>query len=217
MSQRRSIAIIGLGRFGSSMGRALTAMGDEVLGIDIRPDCVSSLAADIDSVVQLDATDPLALAECGLPDFETVVVCIGDDIESSLLTCMAARDCGCKSLWVKVQSVMHRRILEHMGVDHLIAPESDAGRELAQRLHNPSLVNQMILEEDLLIAQLLVPEVLFEAPFSKLSLDAALTAMGVLRNSSWLSLEAEGECFQSGDSLLLHGPRSLLRTFSSVS
>ena len=56
-SKEKEFAIIGLGRFGSSLARRLEALGHTVLGIDIDPHQVKDIADEITEAVILDATD----------------------------------------------------------------------------------------------------------------------------------------------------------------
>ena len=86
VAQANSVAVIGLGRFGRSLALELMANGTEVLGIDASEEIVQSLNAQLTHVVQADTTKEEVLRQLSVPDFDRVVVAIGSDVQSSILT-----------------------------------------------------------------------------------------------------------------------------------
>jgi len=82
MSQKpRNIVIIGLGSFGLALARELTRMGDRVLGIDIDAKPIQSICDELDSALQADASDIKALKQCGLENYDSTVISIGEDLK----------------------------------------------------------------------------------------------------------------------------------------
>ena len=92
---RDEFAVIGLGRFGSSLARTLVSRGASVLGIDRSPEPVQELADELTQTVVLDATNETALREVDITAFGTVIVAIGSNFEANLLTTVALRELGC--------------------------------------------------------------------------------------------------------------------------
>ena len=91
----KQIAVLGLGRFGSSVARSLTKMDAEVLGVDNDAEKVAEMVHDITHVVQADVLDPDALDSIGLRNFDAVVLSI-KDVETSCLATMALKDQGAR-------------------------------------------------------------------------------------------------------------------------
>ena len=87
-------AVIGLGRFGSSLALTLVAEGYTVLGIDRDRVLVQRLADELTQTVSLDATDENALHAVDITAFDTVVVAIGADFESNLMATAAVEEPG---------------------------------------------------------------------------------------------------------------------------
>lgn len=56
----RSILVVGLGRFGSSVATTLDSMGQDVLAVDKDPELVNRWSAQVPTV-QADMTDDLSL------------------------------------------------------------------------------------------------------------------------------------------------------------
>lgn len=133
----RNVAIIGLGTFGGSVALELTRMGDKVLGIDTNEKLVLRLSDELENTVQADGTDPKALGECGIANYDAVVISIGENIEASILSAMNTLDLGCKNIWVKAQNETQAKILRAIGIKNIVLPEQSYGNYVAQIIHNP--------------------------------------------------------------------------------
>ena len=101
--QANTIAVIGLGRFGTALAKELMETGREVLGIDNDERLVQNLSVELTRAVTADCTNRDVLEELGLANFDRVVVAIGSDIESSILTASLLIEIGVKEVWAKLQ------------------------------------------------------------------------------------------------------------------
>jgi trk system potassium uptake protein TrkA len=131
IAEADSVAVIGLGRFGSSLALELMASGTEVLGIDVDEELVQSLNGQLTQVVRADSTREEVLRQLAVDEFDRVVVAIGDDVQASILTASILLQLKVPVIWAKAVSEQHGRILEQLGVHHVIYPEKDMGRKVA--------------------------------------------------------------------------------------
>jgi trk system potassium uptake protein TrkA len=156
----RQFAVIGLGRFGRSVCETLHQSGHEVLGVDQDEKLVAeALAAKVVSnAIALDSTDVNALREAGIFEFETVIVAIGNYLKESIVTSLNLKEGGVKYVVAKVSSDTHENILKRLGVDLIVFPEQEAGRDLAYRLTKPSIVDRFELDPEHSIVEMIVPE-----------------------------------------------------------
>lgn len=150
------IAVIGLGRFGSSLAHTLVEMGHEVLGIDADERLVAVHKDSLTHVVQADTTDERALREIGLGEIHSVVVCIGTDVEASVLTAVGLVDLGVPNLWAKAITEAHAKILERVGIHHVVRPEAQMGARVAHMLSG-AVLEYLALDDDFVIAETVVP------------------------------------------------------------
>ena len=125
-----TIVVIGLGRFGSSVARALTEMGHEVMGVDASDDLVQDHVGTLTHVVAADTTNVKVLQQLGMADFSHAVVGIGD-VEASILTASELVTLGLPNIWAKATTAAHGRILERVGAHHVVYPEGDMGVRVA--------------------------------------------------------------------------------------
>jgi trk system potassium uptake protein TrkA len=152
-----NVAVIGLGRFGSSLALELVRCGHQVLGIDNDDKIVQSLAGELTHVVTANTTDEDTLKELGLADLDCAVVAIGADLEASILTTSLLLQLGVKQLWVKANSTAHGRILEQIGAHHVIFPEYEMGRRVAHMVTGESL-DYVQIDEDFVMVKSICPE-----------------------------------------------------------
>jgi trk system potassium uptake protein TrkA len=129
--RRDAVAVIGLGRFGRAVARALVEADTEVLGVDASPDVVQALAGTLTHTVRADSTKEDALRQLGVQDFDRAVVAIGSNLEASILTASLLVSFGIRHVWAKAISEEHGRILAQLGVHHVVLPEHDMGRRVA--------------------------------------------------------------------------------------
>ena len=111
IAEADSVAVIGLGRFGTSLALELMAGGTEVLGIDADEETVQSLNGELTQVVRADSTKVEALRQLAVDEFDRVVVAIGSDLEASILTCSVLLGMKTPVIWAKAVTAQHGLIL----------------------------------------------------------------------------------------------------------
>ncbi|MCD9622469.1 potassium channel family protein [Rhabdothermincola salaria] len=125
------VLVIGLGRFGASLATSLMGLGYEVLGVDTSPALVQRYSGLLTQTVEADSTDADVLRQLGAGEFPIAVVGIGTGIEASVLTVAALGDLGVPDIWAKAITEPHARILERVGVHHVVFPEAEMGERVA--------------------------------------------------------------------------------------
>ncbi len=156
----KQFAVIGLGRFGRSVCSTLHKLGYEVLGTDIDEKNVSQVLTDqiAAHALQLDSTDPIALKEAGIFEFDTVIVAIGNYIQESIITTLNVKEAGVAHVVAKASTEVHCKLLTRVGADHVVFPEYEAGSALARALTKPSILDRFDLDPDHSIVEIIVPD-----------------------------------------------------------
>jgi trk system potassium uptake protein len=156
----RQFAVIGLGRFGRAVCSSLHHLGYEVLGVDSDEKRVSQALSDqlAAHTLQLDSTQPLALKEAGIFEFDTVIVAIGNYVEESVITTLNLKEGGVPHVVAKASSEIHEKLLRKVGADHVVFPEHETGCALARLLTKPSILDRFELDPDHSIVEVVVPE-----------------------------------------------------------
>ncbi|HJX34780.1 MAG TPA: TrkA family potassium uptake protein [Desulfatiglandales bacterium] len=153
----KQFAVIGVGNFGKYLAVSLYKKGHEVLVIDKVPHLVNSLRDQVSQAIVADATDRKAMESLGLKDMDTVIVCIGSVLGDSILTTLNMKDIGVKNILAKAITEDHGRILLKVGANEIFFPEKDLAFTIAERLHNPNMLDYMPFMEGYGIIELAPP------------------------------------------------------------
>jgi trk system potassium uptake protein len=181
----KQFAVIGLGRFGRAVCQTLHEQGYEVLGTDIDEKLVADALNSKIAVhtLQLDSTEPSALAEAGIFEFDTVIVAIGNFLQESIITTLNLKEGGVSKVVSKASTEVHGKLLKRVGADLVVFPEFEAGCTLARSLTKPSILDRFDLDPEHSIVELLVPEEFHDRTLAELE----------LRNKYGLNVLAVGE------------------------
>ena len=160
IEENQQFAVVGLGRFGRSVSSTLHKLGYQVLATDIDEKLVSQALTEniAGHALQLDSTEPLALKEAGIFEFDTVIVAIGNYIQESIITTLNVKEGGVPNVVAKASSEVHCKLLKRVGADRVVFPEFEAGCALARTLTKPSILERFELDPDNSIVELMVPE-----------------------------------------------------------
>ncbi|GMX60609.1 MULTISPECIES: potassium channel family protein [Paenibacillus] len=150
---KKQFAVIGMGRFGSSVAKTLSNLGFEVLAIDSSEQRTQEVSNIVTHVVQADSTDEEALRALGLRNFDVVIVAIGQDIQASILTTIIVKEIGVPKVVVKAQNELHGKVLAKVGADKVIYPERDMGVRVAHHLISSNIIDYIELSEDYSIVE----------------------------------------------------------------
>ncbi len=152
--------VIGIGRFGRSVARTLYENNKTVLAIDMNEEIIQKIIDEeiVAEAIVMDTTDENALkkvADCN--DFGTAFVCMGTDIQSSILTTMSLKELGIRRVICKARTDRQGEILKRIGADLVVYPEREMGESLAKKIINPYITEHFRFSEKFSIFE-------FEAP-----------------------------------------------------
>jgi trk system potassium uptake protein len=212
-----SVVVIGLGRFGSAVARALVAAGHEVLAIDADEETVQALAAELPHVVKADSTDLQALKQLSVTDFSHAVVSIGANLEASVLTVLLLSQMGVNDIWAKANSPQHGRIAERVGAHHVIYPEADMGERVAH-LISGRMIDYIELEDGFAIAKIHAPPMTFDKTLGESIVREkfGVTVVGVKRPNEDFQHATPDTRVRKGDLLIVSGATKLVEKFAGT-
>ncbi len=156
MLHHRSViefGIIGLGRFGYALTKTLAAAGKEILAIDTIESRVKQVRSVTESALVVGALDKETLEDSGIQNCETVIVCVGDSIDVSVLTTLNIISMGIPRVIARAMSYEQGLILEKIGAE-VIYPENDMAVRLANKLINSSIMETIELRGEIAITEL---------------------------------------------------------------
>ena len=215
---KQQYAVIGLGRFGTSVARRLHEAGQEVLGIDVSEERIDEAQLYVTHAVIADSTDEKALTSIGIRNFDCVIVAIGNDIQSSILTVMILKDLGVKKVIAKALSKLHGKVLDRIGADWIIYPERDMGERVANQLLSPNMLNYIELSKEYNIEEIMIPEKMAEKSLKELNIRAKynVSAIAVFREGDVIISPSPDEIIHKGDLLVMIGNKEDLAEFANI-
>ena len=154
----KSFLVIGMGRFGTAVAQELTALGQEVLALDENAEDVQRVAENVTEVMQGDAQDEAVLRAIGVRNFDCCVVAVGSDLEASILITVMLKELGAQYIVAKASSAVHAKVLDRVGADRVVFPESDMGRKLAQRITHTNVVDFIGVSDEYSILEIHAPK-----------------------------------------------------------
>ena len=152
-----SVLLIGMGKFGRTLGEKLLGMGDEVMIVDRNEDAINSLASKYTNALIANCMNEENLAAMDIPSFDVCVVAIGDDFQSSLEITSILKDLGAKKIISRATTEIQRKLLLRMGADEVIYPDMDIAEKLAVRLNSRNVINYIDIDADYSIFEISVP------------------------------------------------------------
>lgn len=150
----KQFAVIGCGRFGSSVARTLYGLGFDVLAIDSNEDTIQNIADTVTHAVQADATDENSIKSLGMGNFDVAIITIGSNIQSSIMATLIAKELGVKYVVAKAQNELHAKVLYKIGADRIVFPERDMGVRLAHNLVSSNILDYIELAPDYSIVEI---------------------------------------------------------------
>lgn len=150
--------IIGLGNFGASLAEKLTAMGNEVIGVDVNMSKVEAMKDKITHAVNLDSTDVTAISNLPLKDTDIVIVGIGEDKGANIMATALMKQLHVKRLISRAISPLQEMVLQAMGVDEIIHPEEETAERWSKKLNLQGVVDSFEVNRDYSIIETAVPD-----------------------------------------------------------
>lgn len=154
----KSIAVIGLGKFGFYIAKSLAKLNIRVIAVDSDEDKVQEISQYVENAFILNSTNKIALEEVGIYNLDTVIVSIGENIEASILTVMALKDLNNKNIIAKAINPTHGEILSKIGAFKVMYPEEISGKILVKQLLENIRIEELSICNNLKILKVLIDD-----------------------------------------------------------
>ena len=211
-----SYGIIGLGRFGAALAHELANSGADLVVLDRDEEKIREMREYTENAFIVKNLDKKTLEESGIHHCNIVILCIGEQLDVSILTTLNLVSLVIPRVIAKAASAQHGEILEKLGAE-IVYPERDIAVRLARRLEASHVLDYIQLSEKLNISKLVVPA----AAVGKTVMDVNFRGkFGVniiaIENSKTLHESVRPDyVFESGDILFVSGTRDGLNKLSS--
>ena len=152
-----SFGVIGLGRFGLALVECLSKAEKEGIAVDRDETRVKDARGFTDFALVVESYDQEALEEIGIQNCDTVVICISDRIDTSILITMTVLNMKVPHVVTKAASLMHGEVLKRLGAQ-VVFPERDMAVRLGKGLVYHSFLDSVALEGDVEIRKIQITD-----------------------------------------------------------
>jgi trk system potassium uptake protein TrkA len=156
--KKKQFAIIGLGTFGYNVAVELVKKNMQVLAIDNDSEVVNRISRFVTQALVADATDEKAMEDACVADCDSVVISIGGNIETSILSTLIVKELGVKNVIVKSSSCWHSKVAAKLGVDTVVYPEFEMAKKLVDNIAMPNVLEQIELSKDYNLVEVVAPK-----------------------------------------------------------
>ncbi len=216
----KRFVVVGLGNFGFSLCQRLSALGHEVIAIDLDAVVVDRIGTLITRAAVADATDVEVLRQLGGENADAGVVSTGDDITASILSTMALQDLKIKEIFVKVISADHERVMERLGVSETVFPERDTALALATKISGKAVLNYFKLGSNFSIQEMGVPSNWEAKTIGELQIrknfGVNIVAIHDILTDKFSATPGPEYCLKDSDTLFVAGNDSALKKIAAI-
>ena len=150
-----SYGIVGLGRFGYALAKALAELDADLLILDQDEEKIRDMREYTENALVIKNLDKASMMETGIQNCDIAIVCIGEQMDISILTTLHLVSMGIPKVVARATSAEHGEILEKLGAK-VVYPERDMAERLAKRMEEANMPEFAQLNDKVGIAKLTV-------------------------------------------------------------
>ena len=128
-------AVIGVGTLGKALiKRLMNKPSVEVMAFDNDIKEKKKKKNSVTQAMRIDSTQKEALEAIEINKFDAVIVTMGDDMMTSVLTALLLKELNVKNIIARYSDEKHKAILSMIGITNLVSPEESMGTHIAEQL-----------------------------------------------------------------------------------
>ena len=131
--KKKSVLLIGLGRFGRHLAVKLNDLGHDVMAIDDDEERINDVIELVTNAQIGDSTNIHFLKKLGVENYDICIVTISGDFQSSLETTSLLKELGAKKVISRAERDGQAKFLLRNGADEIVYPEKQLANWTAIR------------------------------------------------------------------------------------
>ncbi len=153
----KSVAVLGLGKYGKSLAENLYLMGADVLAVDKDKELIKEFAGKCTSAVVANLENEDEVEALGLKNMD-IVVCATGNLAAAIMSVAVAKEKGVPLIVAKTSSDRMSSILLKIGVDKILDPEGEGGMRSARILLSKSFKDFLEIDSNMYIVEMYVKD-----------------------------------------------------------
>ena len=152
---KKTIAVLGLGKYGISLAKSMYDMGSDVLVVDNNPDKLKDIKDHCTAAVCADLTNEDEVELLGLKNMDIVAVCMSGNLSASIMSVAVAKELKVPLIVAKSSSDRMTSILKRIGANKVIVPEETGGEQSARILTSENFLDYFKVDDNLCMVEML--------------------------------------------------------------
>jgi trk system potassium uptake protein TrkA len=215
----RQFALIGLGRFSTSVLSQLAETTDEIVVVDKDPVAVEKVKDSARNAYIVTNYDEATLAGVMPDNIDVAIVDLADNLEATLLVTHTLKKMGVHEIIVKTDSDERSEILKIIGATRIVQSDREAAARIVPLLFSSSLYSFIPLGSNLVMAEVAMPGKYVGMTLVQADLRRrhGINVIAIRHENSdeYLYFDA-AYALQIADILLLSGPEKEVISFSDL-
>ncbi len=151
---KRSVAVLGLGKYGRSLSESLYKLGADVLAVDCKAEIIEDFSGKCTAAICANLENEDEVAALGLKNMDIVVTAMGKNLAASIMSVTVAKEQGVPIVVSKASSKRMETILLKVGSDKIIDPEGEGGARSARILLSSMFKDYYELDENMYMIEM---------------------------------------------------------------
>ncbi len=202
----KSVLIIGVGQFGSTIAKRMAELRCEVMAVDTNEESINEVLPYVTVANIGDGTNEEFLRSLGIDNFDLCFVALGSLFQSSLEATSLLKELGAKKVISRATNDIQMKFLLRNGADEVVYPEKQMALRIATRYASDSILDFIQLDSNYSIYELIIPKDWYGKTLSQIDIRKKF-------NINILTLKRNGEVFipspdtqmQEGDNVFVIG------------
>ena len=155
---KKTILLIGLGRFGLHIAKKLHELGHEVMAVDVNEEMINQAVPYVTDAQIGNSTNEEFLKSLGIKNFDLCIVTISDDFQSSLETTSLLKELGAKKVVSRAERDGQAKFLLRNGADEIVYPEKQLASWMAIKYSADHILDYIEIDNEHAIFEVSVPK-----------------------------------------------------------
>lgn len=217
---KKTIAVIGLGRFGIDLVCELSKLDVEVIAIDNNKEKVKIASEYIQHAIICDSTSATALKDVGVKNADHVIIAFGQNDEKTIIstvqTTIMVKKLGVKKITVRLDSDEYAETLLEIGATSIIYPYKIASERCATRFAMDNINDYFNVSGNFNVFEVVIPNDMREVNLIALNTpkNYGLNILMIKRDGKVFTPTSETTLL-ANDAVFMFGTKAGLEKFSS--
>lgn len=207
---KKTIGVIGIGRFGLSLVESLVKNNVNVIALDSVSEHLERASQFTNYTIVCDSTNEEALRESGIASADHVIVAFGQDVDyniaTTIVTVIRLKAIGIKKITVRIDDDSLVETMHLLGADDIISPLKIASDKIANRVSSDSVIDYFNLTEEFDAYEIALPDNFIDLPITLInSRTKYLINILIIQRNGINNVPNKDSVLKAGDHLIIFG------------